>query len=69
MTPTVAALDEVEGFSGAADDWYRRAIIECQAEKGVIQAWTYLYARTSELDQGVRIKSNANGVCHWPPSF
>jgi gamma-glutamylcyclotransferase (GGCT)/AIG2-like uncharacterized protein YtfP len=66
LPSTLAVLDEVEGYSGNADDWYRRVIIECQATKGAVQAWTYLYARTSELRDSQRIKPDASGVCHWP---
>ena len=66
MPATLEALDEVEGYSGGADDWYRRIMIECQTLSGVVQALTYLYARTAELRDSQRIKYAARGVCQWP---
>jgi len=69
MPATLAALDEVEGYSGAADDWYRRTIIECRTSSGIVLAWTYLYARTNELQDSQRIRPNANGSCQWLPSL
>lgn len=65
VPPTIAVLDEVEGFSGNADDWYRRVVVKCQTATGAVQAWTYLYARTTELRQETRIKPNGSGVCEW----
>src|SRR5262245_14183266 len=66
MEATLAALDEVEGYSGDGDDWYRRVVIECHTASGVVLAWTYLYARTNELQVSRRIGSDSSGVCHWP---
>src|SRR5437667_3874873 len=36
MPATLAALDEVEGYSGGTDDWYRQIMIECQTLSGVV---------------------------------
>lgn len=65
MSATLTALDEVEGYCGGPNDWYRREIIACQTISATQNAWTYLYARTSELRDSQRIKPNASGACHW----
>jgi len=66
MEATLAALDEVEGYNGDGNDWYRRVVIECHTASGVVQAWTYLYARMYELQVSRRIGGDSSGVCHWP---
>jgi gamma-glutamylcyclotransferase (GGCT)/AIG2-like uncharacterized protein YtfP len=66
LATTLAVLDDVEGFSGSADDWYRRVIIECETSDGITRAWTYLYARPAELRSSQRISPDATGTCHWP---
>jgi gamma-glutamylcyclotransferase (GGCT)/AIG2-like uncharacterized protein YtfP len=65
LPPTLAVLDQVEGYSGKTDDWYRRIIIDCQTAAGIAQAWTYLYARAHELRHAQRMTPNASGVCQW----
>jgi len=65
MPATLEKLDEVEGYSGAADDWYRRTVIDCQTSAGDQRAWTYFYARTNALRDSQRIKPDARGICHW----
>src|SRR5262245_58510105 len=44
IPPTLAALDEVEGYRGLEDDEYRRVITLCQTSAGPVTAWTYLYS-------------------------
>jgi gamma-glutamylcyclotransferase (GGCT)/AIG2-like uncharacterized protein YtfP len=68
LPATLAALDEVEGYYGTAEDLYRRAVIECRAGGGTVRAWTYLYARASELTEVQRVRPNAEGVCVWSRS-
>lgn len=68
VAATLAALDEVEGFRGAVDDLYRRVVVECRTAAGVIPAWTYLYARASELRAEQRILPDREGVCGWTRS-
>jgi gamma-glutamylcyclotransferase (GGCT)/AIG2-like uncharacterized protein YtfP len=65
MQETLARLNQVEGFCGGADDEYRRVVIMCETVEGTVEAWTYLYARVSELRPDCRVKADANGVCRW----
>jgi gamma-glutamylcyclotransferase (GGCT)/AIG2-like uncharacterized protein YtfP len=65
MRGTLSALDEVEGFYGREDDEYRRVVVTCETAAGVVNAWTYLYARVSELRPDRRVKADANGFCWW----
>ncbi len=69
MPATLAALDKIEGFYSRDDDEYRRVIIDCQTTGEVIKAWTYLYARTSELRETRRIEPNTDGLCRWPTAI
>src|SRR5262249_44276687 len=57
MAETLAVLDEVEGFSNCAGDWYRRVVIDCETSLGIIPAWTYLYSRLGELRPARRMHS------------
>jgi gamma-glutamylcyclotransferase (GGCT)/AIG2-like uncharacterized protein YtfP len=66
MAETLAVLDEVEGFSDRAGDWYRRVVIDCETAIGKTPAWTYLYARLAELRPSQRIHPDAAGFSRWP---
>jgi gamma-glutamylcyclotransferase (GGCT)/AIG2-like uncharacterized protein YtfP len=66
IVATLAALDEIEDYRGGPEDLYRRAIIECESATGRARAWTYLYAKASELREEQRIALDANDVCGWP---
>ena len=65
MKETLSVLDEIEGFGGGANDEYRRVMVKSETSAGVVNAWTYLYARVSELRPDRRAKADANGVCRW----
>ena len=65
MQETLATLDQIEGYCGSVDDEYRRVVVKCETSAEVVSAWTYLYARVSELRPDRRLKPDANGVCRW----
>jgi gamma-glutamylcyclotransferase (GGCT)/AIG2-like uncharacterized protein YtfP len=62
---TLAALDDVESYSGGPDDLYRRVIVECETGSGIVRAWVYRYARERELSAAKRIEPDHVGVCRW----
>jgi gamma-glutamylcyclotransferase (GGCT)/AIG2-like uncharacterized protein YtfP len=67
MPVTLRELDRVEAFYGRADDLYQRVTIRCQTPAGALVAWTYRYARTSDLKPAQRIAPEATtGQCRWP---
>jgi gamma-glutamylcyclotransferase (GGCT)/AIG2-like uncharacterized protein YtfP len=66
LPATLAALDRIEGYSGGAGDLYRRAVIECRSDDGTVKAWTYWYARATELETAQRVKPDKDGLCRWP---
>jgi gamma-glutamylcyclotransferase (GGCT)/AIG2-like uncharacterized protein YtfP len=68
MAATLAALDEVEGYSGSEGDLYRRGVIECETAEGTSRAWTYYFTNLDELRQARRIWKDANGLCQWTPA-
>jgi gamma-glutamylcyclotransferase (GGCT)/AIG2-like uncharacterized protein YtfP len=68
LAATLAALDEVEGYSGGDDDLYRRVNVECETAAGMVSAWSYHYARRDDLGGAQRIKPNADGICEWSAS-
>jgi gamma-glutamylcyclotransferase (GGCT)/AIG2-like uncharacterized protein YtfP len=65
MAETLAKLDEVEGFAGRDDDEYRRIVISCETAAGAVSAWTYWYARVSELRVERRVGPDDSGNCSW----
>lgn len=72
MPATLRVLDEIEGYSNAADDLYERHLIDVHcgtpkspAEQQLKRAFTYFYARRSELQAGQRIAPDAQGWCSW----
>jgi len=66
MPPTLAVLDEVEGFYNQPDDEYSRVIVECLINDKTAAAWAYYYARSAALTSSRRIRPDDRGICHWP---
>jgi gamma-glutamylcyclotransferase (GGCT)/AIG2-like uncharacterized protein YtfP len=65
LAATLSALDEIEGYRGAADDLYRRMIVECETIRGKARAWTYMYARAREMPSRSGVKADERGICRW----
>jgi gamma-glutamylcyclotransferase (GGCT)/AIG2-like uncharacterized protein YtfP len=69
MRQTLSVLDEVEGFEQQEDDLFVRRVVSCMLEDGeALSAWTYYYARVTELRDADRIPSNERGWSSWPES-
>jgi gamma-glutamylcyclotransferase (GGCT)/AIG2-like uncharacterized protein YtfP len=66
MDETLRVLDGIEGFDDQPHDFYRREVVECTTEAGiVVSAFTYVYARP--LPDGARLlTANASGFSVWP---
>jgi gamma-glutamylcyclotransferase (GGCT)/AIG2-like uncharacterized protein YtfP len=66
IVETLRALDEVEGFAEREDDLYIRRLVDCQLDdRRRLLAWTYYYARLTELDESRRIAVGPHGWCDW----
>jgi gamma-glutamylcyclotransferase (GGCT)/AIG2-like uncharacterized protein YtfP len=72
MPETLRVLDAIEGYSNAADDLYSRQVVEVHCgiqtgsdEQQVKKAFTYFYARRSELRVEQRIGPDDQGWCSW----
>ncbi|HUE74163.1 MAG TPA: gamma-glutamylcyclotransferase family protein [Pirellulaceae bacterium] len=65
MRESLRVLDGIEGFRDQSDDLYRREVVECTTESGiVVRAYTYCYARP--LPAGARlVTANASGFLVW----
>jgi gamma-glutamylcyclotransferase (GGCT)/AIG2-like uncharacterized protein YtfP len=66
IPPTLATLDEIEGFAQHDEDLYVRRIVESWTANGQQHlAFTYFYARSSDLSLESRVVPSTNGVCCW----
>jgi gamma-glutamylcyclotransferase (GGCT)/AIG2-like uncharacterized protein YtfP len=62
---TLAALDQIEGNRGRADDLYERIEIRCRTAAGEQSAWTYRFAQPQQLTAAQRVRSSPDGLCRW----
>ncbi|MFM9068436.1 MAG: gamma-glutamylcyclotransferase [Planctomycetota bacterium] len=72
MPETLRVLDDIEGYRNKADDLYERHLIDVHCgtgtnpdEQELKRAFTYFYARRSELQAGQRIVPDDQGWCSW----
>ena len=65
LSPTLAALDEIEGYRGREEDQYRRVVIQCRLPGGEVAAWTYLFSRLQDIARATKIPPDENGVRRW----
>lgn len=66
MDSTLAALDELEGYRGQADDLYRRVVCECRVHSRTGRTETaFTYHFLAELPEKTEICPDKAGVCIW----
>lgn len=66
MPETLRVLDEIEGYLSAPGDLYRREVVACTTEGGIVaSAFTYFYARPLPADARL-VTSNPSGFLVWP---
>ena len=66
LAETVRILDEIEGFSGGANDLYVRRKVSATTTAGEkFQAWTYFFARDFGCTTARRIAPGTDGLCRW----
>ena len=69
MEVTLAALDQIECFSGQDDDLYVRRIVDCETSSGqIVRAYAYFLAKPVELGGARVVTPGEAGHCHWTGS-
>jgi len=67
MPQTLDTLDQIEGYSGQANDLYHRVTITGRLSTGLtFEAWTYFYAHPADVLPAQRIDPDPDGLCRWP---
>lgn len=66
IAATLAALDVVEWFGQDGNDLYVREIVTCRTLAGnELPAYTYRYARLTEIALSPIVLPGPDGFCHW----
>lgn len=66
VPPTLARLDEIEGYGQDDADLYLRRSVTCRTLGGeTLPAYSYWFAHPSDIADAPVVRADADGLCRW----